>query len=96
VRCDTSAILNGTLAETVTVPSAACTGTEFQIEVRAVVNSRFSITTSPAPAGLIVPRASGSAPAASLTDPAPAVAGPPSLQTAIESGAPVRLPTIIR
>jgi cytochrome c peroxidase len=96
VRCDVSAIRNGTTAETVTVPSAACTGTEFQIEVRAVVNSRFSISTSPAPAGLIVPMASGSAPAAALADPAPAVAGPPSLQTAIESGAPVRLPTITR
>jgi hypothetical protein len=80
----------------VTVPSASCTGTEFQIEVRAVVNSRFSITTQAVLAGLLRPQASGGAPAAALADPAPIVAGPPALQAAIEGGAPVRIPQINR
>jgi YVTN family beta-propeller protein len=92
VRCDVSAIRNGTTAETVTVPSASCTGTEFQIEVRAVVNSRFSITTAVALAGLLQPQASGGTPAAALADPAPAVAGPPSLQAAIEGSTLVYVP----
>jgi hypothetical protein len=96
VRCDITAIRNGTTPETVTVPSASCTGTEFQIEVRAVVNSRFSITTASARAGLSVPQASGSAPAAASDDPAPTVAGPPALQTAIESSSPVRVPALLR
>jgi DNA-binding beta-propeller fold protein YncE/mono/diheme cytochrome c family protein len=96
VRCDVSAIRNGTTAETVTVPSALCTGTEFQIEVRAVVNSRFSVTTAAALAGLLQPQSSGGAPAAAPADDTPTVAGPPALQAAIDGGAPIRLPAIIR
>jgi hypothetical protein len=96
VRCDVSAIRNGTTPETVTVPSASCTGTEFQIEVRAVVNSRFSIATTTALAGLLQLQSSGGAPAAVPVDDTPTVAGPPALQTAIDGGAPVRLPTILR
>ena len=95
-RCDVTAIRNGTTPETVTVPSAACTGTEFQIEVRAVVNSRFRITTAVASVGLLRPQASGGVPAAAPTDLEPTVAGPPALQTAIEGGAPVHLPTLLR
>jgi len=92
VRCDITAIRNGTTPETVTVPSLACPGTEFQIEVRAVVNSRFSVTTTTALAGLLEPQSSGSAPASALTDPAPAVAGPPARQTAIDGEESVYLP----
>jgi YVTN family beta-propeller protein len=95
VRCSVSAN-NGTTPETVTVPSGPCTGTEFQIEVRAVVNSRFSVTTQAALAGFLRPQASASAPAAASADPNPIVAGPPALQTAVEGGAPVHLPAIIR
>jgi len=96
VRCDVSAIRNGITPETVTVPSASCAGTEFQIEVRAVVNSRFSITTGTALAGLIQLQSSGSVSAAALADPAPAVAGPPALQAAIDGEASVYLPTARR
>jgi len=96
VRCDISAIRNGTTAETVTVPSGGCTGTEFQIEVRAVVNSRFSVTAAATLAGLLQPQSSGGAPAAAPADPAPTVAGPPSLQTAIGDARPINLPNIMR
>jgi hypothetical protein len=96
VRCDTSAIRNGTTTETVTVPSGLCPGTEFQIEVRAVVNSRFSVTTAAALVGLIQPQPSGSVPAAALADAAPAVAGPPARQTAIDSDESVYIPTVRR
>jgi YVTN family beta-propeller protein len=97
VRCDVSAISNGTTPETVTVPSVLCPGTEFQIEVRAVVNSRFSVTTALALAGLTRPQASGVGPAGQASsDPAPQVAGPPALQTAIDGGALVYLPVITR
>lgn len=95
VRCAVSA-QNGLTAETVTVPSGACTGTEFQIEVRAVVNSRFSVTTAAALAGFLRPQASAVAPSAASSDPTPSVSGPPALQAAIEGGAPVHLPAIIR
>jgi hypothetical protein len=96
VRCDISAIRIGTTAETVTVPSASCTGTEFQIEVRAVVNSRFSVTTAAALTGFLRPQASAIAPSAASSDPTATVSGPPALQAAIDGGAPVHLPAIIR
>jgi hypothetical protein len=95
VRCDISAIRNGTTPETVTVPSASCTGTEFQIEVRAVENSRFSITPNPVLAGLFQSQPAAAAPAA-LSDPTPTVAGPPALQTAIDGGTPVFVPLLNR
>ncbi|MEO7910785.1 MAG: YncE family protein [Roseiflexaceae bacterium] len=86
---------SGTQAETVSF-SSTVNDTLFQIEVRAVVNSRFSVTSATALAGLLEPAAASSAPAAVLDDTLVTVAGPPSLQAAIEGGAPVRLPTIIR
>jgi len=65
--------------------------------VRAVVNSRFSVTTALALAGLTQPQASGVGPAGQASsDPAPQVAGPPALQTAIDGGALVYLPAITR
>ena len=97
VRCDTSAIQNGTVAETVTVPSGSCTGTDFQIEVRAVVNSRFSITAALALASALQERPTVSvAPAAVLPDSAPLVSGPPATQAAIDGGAPIFLPFLNR
>jgi len=96
VRCDTTAIQNGTVPETVTVPSGLCSGTDFQIEVRAVVNSRFSVSTV---VGLAAARevqtATGVAPAL-LPDSTPLVGGPPSLQTAIDGGTPIFLPMLTR
>src|SRR6185436_11609854 len=97
VRCDTTAIRNGTTAETVTVPSGLCSGTEFQIEVRAVVNSRFSVTSALARAGLLGPQASGVGPAGQASsDPEPQVGGPPALQTAIDGESLVYLPPVTR
>jgi YVTN family beta-propeller protein len=86
---------SGTQAEAVTFSSTA-NGTIFQIEVRAVVNSRFSVTSAAALAGLFQPAAAGGAPAAVINDTTITVNGPPSLQAAIEGGAPVRLPALLR
>ncbi|MDQ2995872.1 MAG: beta-propeller fold lactonase family protein [Chloroflexota bacterium] len=86
---------SGTQAETVTFSSTA-NNTIFQIEVRAVVNSRFSVTSAVALAGLLQPVAANSTPAAVIDDTTITVTGPPSLQAAIEGGAPVRLPTLLR
>jgi YVTN family beta-propeller protein len=91
VRCDTSAIRNGTVPETVTVPSGSCTGTDFQIEVRAVVNSRFSVGTVVG-AAVAAPTHTPAVNAAVLPDSTPLVAGPPATQAAIDGGAPVFLP----
>jgi YVTN family beta-propeller protein len=85
---------SGTQAETVTVSSTA-NDTIFQIEVRAVVNSRFSVTSTAALAGLLQPAAASSAPAAVLGDTTITVNGPPSLQTAIGDARPIHLPALI-
>ena len=86
---------SGTQPEAVTVTSTA-NNTLFQIEVRAVVNSRFSVTTAAALAGFLRPAAVGVGPAAVPEDTVATVAGPPSLQTAIGDARPINLPTILR
>jgi DNA-binding beta-propeller fold protein YncE/mono/diheme cytochrome c family protein len=83
----------GTQPESVTLTSTA-NDTIFQIEVRAVVNSRFSVTATAALAGLLRPVSVG--PAAALTDTTATVSGPPAFQTAIGDARPVNLPAIIR
>jgi hypothetical protein len=95
-RCDTSAIQNGTVIETVTVPSASCTGTDFQIEVRAVVNSRFSVSTAVGLAAVRQVQPAAVVAPALLPDATPLVAGPPALQAAIDGGAPIFLPMLSR
>jgi hypothetical protein len=95
-RCDTSAIQNGTVAETVTVPSGLCTGTDFQIEVRAVVNSRFSVSTAVGLAAARGAQPTATAAPALLRDGTPLVGGPPALQAAIDGGAPIFLPMLSR
>jgi YVTN family beta-propeller protein len=97
VRCDVSAIKNGTQPETASVPSASCTGTEFQFEIRAVVNSRFTLAlvqTSAAASAARSPQAIG--PQAKLVPSDPTVAGPPLQQSAIDAAAPLSLPFITR
>src|SRR5581483_392045 len=91
VRCDTSAIRNGTVPETVTVPSGACSGTDFQIEVRAVVNSRFSVGVAVGVAA-VAPSSAPAISAAVLPDSTALVAGPPATQAAIDGGTPIFLP----
>ena len=54
--------------------------------------TRVSAGDASALAGLLEPQSSGSAPASALTDPAPAVAGPPARQTAIDGEESVYLP----
>jgi hypothetical protein len=95
-RCDTSAIKNGTVAETVTVPSGLCTGTDFQIEVRAVVNSRFSVSTAVGLAAAREAQPTAAVVPALLPDATPLVGGPPALQAAIDGGAPIFLPMLSR
>ena len=90
-RCAVSAN-NGLSAETVTIGSAPCNGTEFQIEVRAVVNSRFTISTA---AGLTSASTEDSIGAMAVGN-TPLVGGPPALRTAIGDAGQVFLPVILR
>ena len=80
VRCVVSAN-NGLQAEVVTIGSGACSGQEFQIEVRAVVNSRFTIAVAAA-------RGVDTATSGDISTQAlplkPLVGGPPALRTAID------------
>ena len=85
---------SGTQVETVTV-SSTVNDTVFQIEVRAVVNSRFSVASAAALAGFLRPAAASGAPAA-VGDTTITVAGPPALQTAIGDARPINLPAILR
>jgi hypothetical protein len=86
---------SGTAPETVTVTSTA-NDTLFQIEVRAVVNSRFSVAAAAARAELIQPTVAGGAPAGAVDDTTITVSGPPALQTAIGDARAINLPMIIR
>lgn len=90
-RCALSAN-NGSVAEAVTIGSAPCTGTEFQIEVRAVVNSRFTLTSA---AGAAIAATGDGIGIAAFGD-APLVGGPPPFQTAIGTDEQVFLPIIIK
>lgn len=90
-RCAVSAN-NGLSAETVTIGSAPCNGTEFQIEVRAIVNSRFTISTA---AGLTSASTEDSIGAMAVGN-TPLVGGPPALRTAIGDAGQVFLPVILR
>jgi hypothetical protein len=86
---------SGLQQETLTVSSNA-DDTLFQFEVRAVENSKFSVTTTAALAGLLQPTAVEAGPAAVLGDTSATVTGPPSLQTAIGDARAINLPVIIR
>ena len=91
-RCAVSAN-NGTTAEVVTVPGGGCAGTEFQIEVLAIVNSRFTVGV--APGFLVAENSSNVAASAALSD-KPLVGGPPALQTAIGDEDEIFLPVILK
>lgn len=72
---------SGTQPESITLSSTA-NGTLFQVEVRAVVNSRFSVAVA---AGAAAQRpAAPAALAPSAVTPTPLVSGPPAQQAAIE------------
>jgi len=86
---------SGTQVETVTVTSTV-NDTLFQIEVRAVVNSKFSVTAATALAGLLQTTTANVGPAAVLGDTTVTVDGPPALQTAIGDARAINLPAIIR
>ncbi|CAN5716289.1 hypothetical protein BH10CHL1_BH10CHL1_33500 [soil metagenome] len=81
-RIDVSAN-NGTTPESVIIPGSGTSG-KYQIEVRAVVNSRFTISVTPV-ADADVAAASAAAPSQANAEPTqPTVAGPPAQQAAIE------------
>ncbi len=94
---------NGTLTETVsftnTLPS---TNKLFQVEVRAVVNSRFSIITQDSTGALGAAVLARTTPLAPFGPPGalgttPFIAGPPALQTAIDTlEQSVYLPMIVK
>jgi hypothetical protein len=81
-RCALS-VNNGSQPETVTVPNTTppntCSGTEFQLEVKAIVNSRFTINTV---VGASATTTAGEISVAAVSN-EPTVGGPPALQTAI-------------
>jgi YVTN family beta-propeller protein len=87
---------NGTLTETVTFSNTFGANRNFQIEVRAVVNSRFRISYTTGTAALFnVPI--DLAPAKDEPAGTPLIAGPPALQTAIgEEVTVVYLPIILK
>jgi DNA-binding beta-propeller fold protein YncE len=87
---------NGTLPEEVTITGQAGQPNRFQIEVRAVVNSRFTIAATPAQA-VGAAAAVGLTPNESQADAPPTVAGPPAQQTAIDDHVvDVYLPTVVK
>jgi hypothetical protein len=82
---------NGSQAEVVTIGSASCTGTDFQIEVRAIVNSRFTISV----VGAVGPITAADDISIAAAGDTPSVVGPPALQTAIGSEE-IFLPVILK
>lgn len=91
VRCELSAN-NGVVPEVVTIGSAPCTGTDFQIEVRAIANSRFTVNAA-AGRGLVASADEVSLLAASNV---PLVGGPPALRTAIADETQIFLPVVLK
>ena len=83
---------SGTQPESVTLNSAA-NDTLFQVEVRAVVNSRFTIAASTVTNGARA-TAAVAAPAAIITK--PIVGGPPALQAAIDGVPELFVPVAIK
>jgi hypothetical protein len=83
---------NGAVAEVVTIGEAPCTGTEFQLEVRAIANSRFTIN-AVAGRGAVTSADEISLTAASNI---PLVGGPPALRTAIGDDSQLFLPTVLK
>jgi hypothetical protein len=81
-RCALS-VNNGSQPETVTVPNTTppntCSGTEFQLEVKAIVNSRFTINTV---VGASATTMAGDISVAAVSN-EPTVGGAPALRTAI-------------
>jgi DNA-binding beta-propeller fold protein YncE len=90
-RCALSAN-NGSQPETVTIGSGPCTGTEFQIEVRAIVNSRFTISVA---AGASLATMAGDIGISAVGN-TPLVGGPPALRTAIGDDQEIFLPLIVK
>jgi YVTN family beta-propeller protein len=84
---------SGTQPDSVTLTADPSGSTFFQVEARAVVNSRFTVTSQLALAGFLQPQATSEiAPAAIPVDTTAVVSGPPALQAAIDSAAPVLIP----
>lgn len=92
-RCDFS-VNNGTQPETVTVPSGACIGPNFQIEVFAIANSRFTVSVTqnkPVAANSSVSSSAGKA-----LGNLPLVGGPPAIRSAIGDEEETFLPAILK
>jgi YVTN family beta-propeller protein len=99
---------NGAFTETVTFTNTFGALRVFQVEVRAVVNSRFRVTYQASQVtlanltgleNLLDPAGLPSGPATLMKDPPPAqpfIAGPPALQTAIGEPEMVYLPIVVR
>jgi hypothetical protein len=91
---------NGTVTETVSFANTFGTNRNFQMEVRAIVNSRFSITYTASTSLLnLFGLPAGSMDIPSKDEPAttPLIAGPPALQTAIGGDvSSVYLPLVLK
>ncbi|MCB0108382.1 MAG: hypothetical protein KDE53_20820, partial [Caldilineaceae bacterium] len=92
-RCALSAN-NGTVAERIVLPGT-CTSGFYQVEVRAAVNSRFTVSVAEG-----VSAASVNAPqvpkALFEVLETPTIAGPPALQTAIDDETELYIPVVLR
>ena len=94
VRCELSAE-NGPVPEQVVLPGGCpATPGRFQVEIRAVVNSRFTVTVSDVVSAAAVDNIATVQAAALAAPVTPLVGGPPARQTAIEDNAADETPTI--
>lgn len=97
VRVDVSAQI-GAVTETVTIDNVTGATKLFQIEVRAIINSRVQISVSQGPVLALGARAERVTLAPTRDDAGlkPLVAGPPALRTAIGVDNEVFVPTAVR
>ena len=87
---------NGTLTETVVFSNTTAANKLFQLEVRAAVNSRFTMASTVGAATLFSGAPAALAPTKDELPGTPLIAGPPALQTAIGGPAEVYLPLVLK
>jgi len=87
---------NGTATESVAIKNTSGNSKLFQIEVRAAVNSRFTIATTQGAAGLTLTDATDIEAPAKDDSVEMLVGGPPALRTAIDEPQVTSLPLILR
>jgi len=80
---------NGSQAEQITITGPG----RFQVEVRAIANSEFTIATA---TDVVAAAAASASPFAPTADEQPLISGPPARQTAIEDGSELYLPIVTK